>query len=84
MANYFGQETEGKADPEHNLESNLTRWLAQNRLKKLIPYFEEEEVVLDEIKAYNDEIIELRFAVDFSSSFCQYFDYHGKSIKVDN
>ena len=66
MAQFVDEGTEGNETRQSKPVVNLEQWLKQNRLKKLAPYFEDEEVVMDDLRTYNDTVIEFRF---FSVAF---------------
>lgn len=64
MANYVEQ-SEGQETKSYQVfvtNSDLEEWLVHNRLQKLRPYFRAEDADLDDIKTYNDAMIELRYA----------------------
>ena len=52
-------QTEGNETAQSKPAQTLEQWLKKNRLKKLAAFFEDEEVVLDDLKTYSEAVIEL-------------------------
>ena len=49
-----------KGDNNKDLKSfDINTWLDENRLKKFKPYFEENEIMLDDLLQYNDQDLKL-------------------------
>ena len=65
MAHYVEQGPEGQqtkssvASVANTGLNDLEAWLVRSRLQKLRTYFESEDADLDDIKTYNDAMIEL-------------------------
>merc|ERR1719334_444171 len=58
MAHFVEESLEGKTTRRSKPPQTLEEWLKKNRLKKLAPYFDDEEVVLSDLKTYSDTIID--------------------------
>ena len=63
MAHYVEGGTEGLETKASNPDTNIQEWLTKNRLLKLAPYFKAEQADLDDIRTYNDEMIEFRWTL---------------------
>lgn len=48
---------------------DVNTWLDQNRLKKFKPYFEEEEIMLDDLLQYSDKDLELILNINHVVNF---------------